>query len=696
MSDRKNIQPLRQRAVLSLCTASTVFLWVPLYVVYLSINDINFNLFDFFASSLLVTLAASLVLFAGASLLSSLRLNWLGSFALYFILFWCGLAGYMLPLVQQAGMVSPEDLATNSQNLALVASASLALALLTFTRLKSATQIFLAILTVTTLGSALPSLFSSNASLDRFSALSTQDNVLVLSFDGLAGSAAKQVLEEDPELKEQLKDFIFFDNAVSTAPATWTSIRSELYGNFNFREIKGDNGKPMLIPKNLTNSLQRERAAGADVVTYGAYSVFNEEKADQVTPLALGGGTFSERASTALDLYPYVAARVGTAVVAGITIEQINTLLSMGAVTPKSRRVLEHRGVDWDALNTLQNDDLLTFIDNLHLANGQRRVRYLHLLHTHFPVDLDENCTYRSADKKWFDDNQNNQGILNETHCALRQTARLIGKLKELGIYDKSLLVVKSDHGVPVSYMDHSPDNYMVNNHPTWGYNRYRPLLMIKTRSHQSETLTYNGMLASLSDLAKTLCLQTSGKQFCEAFSGVDILENSVPGLFIDFVKNERSGFTPDTHITVEVPRLTNFQAALRSTGKVNLATPMDAQRKSDLERINAALAAYYKVHRSYPVSQSFDGLHSKWGKDTAQWISGLAPKFIPSLPLDPANSDASIPQYIYLSDGKDYKVLAHGDPQSCVYARSVNPELVDPVRNCWAFGHWTEGARAW
>ncbi|MFD2642468.1 sulfatase-like hydrolase/transferase [Pseudomonas japonica] len=690
--------PLWKRAALSFCTAASIFLWVPLYVVYLSIDDINFNIHEFFVSALLITAAASLLFFVCASLLALLRLGRVGSFALYFMLFWSSLAGFMLPLVRQGGMVSPEDLATDSLNLALVAGASFLLALLTFTRLKGALQVFLLILTASTLGGALPSLTASDASPERFTGLSSTDNLLVLSFDGLAGNAARQVLEEDPELKQQLRDFIFFDNAISTAPATWASIRSELYGNLNFREFKNSSGKPRPFPPGHKNYLQREQANGADVVTYGAYSAFNDRKEDRIRPLTLGRNSFAERAVTSFDLYPYIAARIGTALAARFVDESVKTMLPAHALTPTSRRALEHQGAKWDALNTLQSNDLMTFIDGMHVAGERRSVRYLHLLHTHFPVDLDENCSYRSADAQWFNDNQNYRGVLNETHCALRQTARLIEKLKALGVYDKTLFVVKSDHGVPVSYMNDTPDDYKINNHPMWGYNRYRPLLMIKAQAHKADTLTYNSTLASLSDLPRTLCLQVAGKQSCKDFDGMDILNSRIESVFIDVVVDEHSGFTTTTHTTVEVPRIADFPTALRSTGEVRLTNEMDVfnQRKIDLTELKGALEAYYKVNGKYPLSQGFDGLHSTFGKDTADYVAGLVPDFIPRLPLDPAQSTEPMPQYIYLSNGNDYKLIAHGHTRSCTYAKRLSPELVDPARDCWGFGYWSEGARTW
>ena len=225
---------------------------------------------------------------------------------------------------------------------------------------------------------------------------------------------------------------------------------------------------------------------------------------------------------------------------------------------------------------------------------------------------------------------------------------------------------------------------------------------MIKTRSHESDSLTYNGMTATLSDLAKTLCIQAPGKQPCDQYSGLDILDPAAPArdgiVYLDVVKNENSTFAFETHMTIAVPRAPDFTAALEGTGKVVLSNEPKrfAQRKRDLAQINAALKAYHQRYGSYPVSKGFDGINSAWGNNSETWISGLAPEFIRELPRDPALSPDSIPQYLYQSDGKDYKLIAHGTLPSCTYAALRNPELIDPRRDCWAFGYWSEGARTW
>lgn len=688
------------RSAIPILAASTLFLWVPLYELYLSFNDINFSAGGFFIFSLLVSLLAGCVFTAISEILVALRLRQLSNGLFYFITFWASISGFLLPLVKAAGMTAPEDLDIDYTNLVIVSMASLVLTLLTYTNLKSAVHVFLLVLLVASVGSAAPKLYRESASVERFSGLSKSDNVIVLSFDGLAGVVAKQVIEEDPKLKNAFKDFIFYENAVSLAPATVASIRSELYGNINFRELSETSTE---LPEKLsdrTNSIKRENLAATDVMTYGAYSAFSEDPQDNVIPGTLIKSDFQEKVATALNFYPHIAARIGTPFLAGFINDEIRPLQGKYFSSLKIERPLVHKGSSWDALNTLQSDDLVELIQSLHATDAPRSIRYMHFLHTHFPVDFDENCTYRSDDAAWSSSNQNLQGLINETHCALQQTADYIEKLKSLGIYDKTLFIVKSDHGALASYFDTAPDGNRINNNKLWGYNRYRPLLMIKSRARDSVSTTYSSELVSLSDLAKTLCLEAPGKLGCGEYQGIDLLstvvQDSSAPLYLDIVKDENSTFQYDSQMTVAIARESDFVSALENTGKVSFNPPFYVQRVGDLASIHAALEAYHRANGTYPVSQSYDGVHSNWGRSAEDWIPGLVPTFIKTLPRDPELSEDGDLQYLYRSDGTDYKLIAHHSLGSCATAKKLAPYLIDPVRDCWGFGYWTEGAQGW
>lgn len=117
----------------------------------------------------------------------------------------------------------------------------------------------------------------------------------------------------------------------------------------------------------------------------------------------------------------------------------------------------------------------------------------------------------------------------------------------------------------------------------------------------------------------------------------------------------------------------------------------MDA-RLADIDNIVAALSDYHSDHETYPdTDMNWRGI--AWGHAPgANWIPGLVPDYIAQLPRDPSLGEAkSDPQYIYISDGSGYKLIAHNvsDVADLPSDTSVAP---DPIRPESAFGVWTDG----
>ncbi len=119
----------------------------------------------------------------------------------------------------------------------------------------------------------------------------------------------------------------------------------------------------------------------------------------------------------------------------------------------------------------------------------------------------------------------------------------------------------------------------------------------------------------------------------------------------------------------------------------------VNRKRVTDLVSINDALKAYHAEHGAYPKAEGLLGAAERG----ETWIPGLAPEFIARLPLDPSTlSGQTGPQYVYVSDGLNYKLLAQG--VSLVGATNVEVlgVRIDPTRRPTAenasFGFWTLG----
>ncbi|ARU26800.1 hypothetical protein CBR65_04800 [Cellvibrio sp. PSBB006] len=136
--------------------------------------------------------------------------------------------------------------------------------------------------------------------------------------------------------------------------------------------------------------------------------------------------------------------------------------------------------------------------------------------------------------------------------------------------------------------------------------------------------------------------------------------------------------------------------ADLRAEQYLLTGSQLFATRVSHLKMLKDALGKYKLKYGQYPKSHLWDGLHTNWGQSKVDWIEGLVPDFIEALPRDPRNNTNGSQQYIYRSNGLDFKILAHGVREDCPVIKLKYSELIDPVRNCNAYGFWSDGAEKW
>ncbi len=119
-------------------------------------------------------------------------------------------------------------------------------------------------------------------------------------------------------------------------------------------------------------------------------------------------------------------------------------------------------------------------------------------------------------------------------------------------------------------------------------------------------------------------------------------------------------------------------------------ARARDATRKSDMKAIQTALEMYYGVNDRYPIAHTWHGYRTT-GCGVAAGLSGpggyipnLAPTYISVLPVDPRRRFGGCSGYLYLSDGRNYKLLSHAEgPESFPPAGAP---FHDPVRPTWSW----------
>ena len=131
-------------------------------------------------------------------------------------------------------------------------------------------------------------------------------------------------------------------------------------------------------------------------------------------------------------------------------------------------------------------------------------------------------------------------------------------------------------------YFSDYPDNAILNEHPHLGYNRYRPMLMIKNIGVNKPKITYTDELVLVADIARTICLKVSSASDCSLFPGIDLLGPSLESdspYYLNVVKDSHSDYRFDSHITVVVPsRKISLIEALEESALVRVSPSSGAQ----------------------------------------------------------------------------------------------------------------------
>ncbi|MEQ8351840.1 MAG: hypothetical protein RH862_10170 [Leptospiraceae bacterium] len=120
-------------------------------------------------------------------------------------------------------------------------------------------------------------------------------------------------------------------------------------------------------------------------------------------------------------------------------------------------------------------------------------------------------------------------------------------------------------------------------------------------------------------------------------------------------------------------------------------ASRSDFLRVEDLIKIRIGLETFQQARGRFPGSEG--ELFNSDGAAGTDWIPEIRTVVPATLPVDRRSGEDPREQYLYISNGQQYKVLAQ-TPENCPSIKEWMPELLDPVRGCGAIGFWTDGAR--
>lgn len=549
------------------------FFVVPIFLIGNNPDDYQFaDIRMFLYSSVIFSGLLGAFFSIVCSILHLFRLGKTSRYLASYLVMWIVVAGLFLPVSISNDMVDPEINSVDKLNFVLAVIIAGFLTFISRTKARNSLVVFVAVTVFATISLALIQISQSllSASTSDSLILSKNRNILVLSFDGVPGEVVSDQFRENSQYGDIFKDFVLFNNAVSQGPATDSSMLGELFGVRDFQQM-GANERAIvkkLEADGLVDALLLNRVPDS----YSYHYKFGK-KIRIPSPIA----TF--------DFFRYPIVRIWTRLVFNFLDWKRDAraiLMQLLESTRESNLTLKMTsgsGPKWDGKYIATILEYEHFINELSVADKDLSVRFLHFTFTHFPVDFDENCQFRSGDDDWYKNNQNSEGVRREAICALSQFSVFIEKLKDLKIYDNSLIVLKSDHGQPASYFDEYPRDLRVNGSGRLGYNRYRPTLLIKDFAAERPTVTVEDKLVLLNDLAKTLCLSSNLGQDCEIFPGVDLLgnfsEDSAGPYYLYVPKTRKGSHSFKTFESVFIPsRKLSLLNAMQASGMINLSGP--------------------------------------------------------------------------------------------------------------------------
>lgn len=282
---------------------------------------------------------------------------------------------------------------------------------------------------------------------ENFTRFGAADNVLVVIFDGFTGYRMSEVLNEHPKLREDLSGFVYYPNAIDSALSTPAGVSAIITGDLKASLEDED------LSIRLHDSMKSSFLADAQRIGFTTGVIIHLDFGKVGIPRTPEVSFFNQKPLNVIERLPAYLGFLTTSLTRIVP----SAIIEMSGARAKLIETSNQRtfATDWDILQTLQTNmerrpiaskmALNYFINNLHIGSKTGSVFLFHSMLSH-PV------YYLTADGNYVDVVKQDQNTRREmgyqtSVYATRQLSRLCKKLKSLGIYDSTLLIVVADHG---------------------------------------------------------------------------------------------------------------------------------------------------------------------------------------------------------------------------------------------------------
>ncbi len=259
--------------------------------------------------------------------------------------------------------------------------------------------------------------------------VSKDQNVIVMLLDMFDNEYMRQIIAENPEIKDTFKDFTFFDNAVGAYSTTGYSV-----GNFLTGTTVNNQGS------NFNESVE---------LAYENTEMFDELMAnDYLLDIYISDGYIPLKLRQSLENYEETQVAVSDNL--ALT-KKFYRLVTCRFAPDFLKRYIWMNGTEFAELKILKESENKAYSDkNLDFYHGlvknglklsdDKRFKFIHLIGTHYPYEMNSDLVQIPAITT-------NAQAIDTAKGVLKIVSSYIDELKNNDVYDNSTIVLIADHG---------------------------------------------------------------------------------------------------------------------------------------------------------------------------------------------------------------------------------------------------------
>jgi hypothetical protein len=341
---------------------------------------------------------------------------------------------------------------------------------------------------------------------------SSKRNVIQFILDAFQSDIFQDIINEDLDYyNKALEGFTFFRETTGSFPTTYMSVPAILSGiNYKNHIPMQDFVKLTLNGKTISNVLY-DKGYEVDLVHGGGRRYFEGRFSNAFWPGRLYGKSKYQNRDKAAFLMDLVLFRYVPHFLKPLIYNDQSWLIQrISRWNYGSQLIFSHRAF------------LEDLIANMTPNRKNPVYKFIHIMTTHSPLVIDENCEYAGKVLPFTRKNLNIQ-----QKCGLDDVIGFFEKLKFLGIYDSSLIVLQADHGAGVELAmkgtndELDSDGFISGDYLTRVAASALPLLAIKP-PHSNGPLKISNAQAMLTDIPATI---NSILNLNERFPGMSVFD---------------------------------------------------------------------------------------------------------------------------------------------------------------------------